>query len=206
LRLFVPIFALLGVGCASAARQGFGNDPFVSAERALVGHQLSFNPGLRSFVDDDFGRIQEQLSLSLDYIEPMGLGPLRLEGGLHYSYDEADGTFQGQDVRLRGRDFELSAGVNYSFFVWRFRPYVGAGAAYQFFNLSGIDEEANTEFDDDDGALGGYVKAGVLFQTTHTSHVGLEVRHFEGGEATLDGTDLDSSYDQVALVFGSSFD
>ena len=202
---------VLLVGCAahhSAPRQRpFEDDPFSeSTELARYGRQLSLSPGLRSFNDDGFGRLQDQLSLSLDYCEPMGLGPLRLEGGLHYSYDEADGTFQGQDVRLKARTFELSAGVNYSLLVWRFRPYVGGGAAFQFLNLTGVDEEANTEFDDDDGTLGGYLKAGILFQTTRASHIGLEYRRLLGGEVTLDGTDLDTSYDQVALVFGSSLE
>jgi hypothetical protein len=61
-------------------------------------------------------------------------------------------------------------------------------------------------FDDDDVAGGGYAKAGILLQVSRTSHVGLEFRHFEGGEVTLDGTDLATSYDQFVLVFGTSFE
>lgn len=182
-------------------------DPFPALpELAVYGRQLSLGTGLRSFEDEDFGRLDDQIALALDYCEPMELGALRLEGGLHYSYDEADGTSGGQDVRLRGQSFELSVGLNFSQRLGRFRPYLGLGAAFQFLELRGIDKERDLIFDDDDVAVGGYAKGGVLFQVSRTSHVGIEIRHFEGGDVTLDGTDLATSYDQFLLVFGTSFE
>lgn len=60
-------------------------------------------------------------------------------------------------------------------------------------------------FDDDDAVVGGYVKAGILFQITPTSHFGFEARHFEGGNASLDQQELGTRYDQFVFVFGTSF-
>jgi hypothetical protein len=173
---------------------------------AVHGRQVNFGSGLRSFEDPDFGRLDDQIALTLDYCEPMDLGALRLEGGMHYSYDEADGTSGGQDVRLHGQAFELSVGLNFAHLLGRLRPYVGFGAAFQFLELRGIDEERDLVFDDDDVAIGGYAKGGLLFQVSRTNHLGIEIRHFEGGDVTLDGTDLETSYDQVLLVFGTSFE
>lgn len=205
--------ALPGVlaGCATTAqeqdwRDGWKREPFPAlTELATEGRQVNAGVGLRSFQDPGFGRLDDQLALTLDYCEPMGLGALRLEGGLHYSYDEADGNSGGQDVRLKGQDLELSVGLNYSLPLARLRPYAGCGVAFQFLNLRGVDQGAGTVFDDDDAAIGGYLKGGLLLQITRTSHVGLELRHLEGGDVSLDGTDLATDYDQVVIVFGNSF-
>lgn len=171
----------------------------------MLGRQLSFGTGLRTFEDDAFGGLEDQLVLTLDYCEPMELGPVRLEGGMHYAYDEAHDTSGGQDVRLKSRSFELSVGLNLSHEFGRLRPYAGLGAAIQFLELRGIDE-TDVVFDDDEVAIGGYAKAGVLFRVSRASHLGIEIRHFEGSDVTLDGTDLDTSYDEVLFVLGSSFE
>jgi hypothetical protein len=204
-RLSGPLssLALLFAGCAAPPGR---QDPFPAlTELAVHGRQLNFGAGIRSFEDERLGRLDDPLVLALDYCEPMGLGALRLEGGAHYAYDEADGVSGGQDVRLKGQTIELSAGLSYSFLVGRLRPYVGAGLAFQFLTLRGIDEDSDTVFDDDDAAVGGYIKGGLLLQVSRISHVGIELRHLEGGEVMLDGTDLRTDYDQILLVFGTSF-
>lgn len=171
----------------------------------MYGRQVNFGAGVRTFEDPDFGALDDQVALTLDYCEPMRLGALRLEGGMHYTYDEADGTAGGQDVRLKGKTLELSMGVNFCRLVGRFRPYVGIGASLLFLELRGIDVDVDLLFDDQDLTAGGYAKAGLLFQVSYTSHVGIEVRHFEGGDVTLDGADLGTSSDQLLFVLGTSF-
>jgi hypothetical protein len=40
---------------------------------------------------------------------------------------------------------------------------------------------------------------------TRASHLGLEFRHLFASDLTLDGQDVDASYDQIVLVLGASF-
>lgn len=171
----------------------------------VYGKQLNVGVGVRAFEDEALGTLDDQVAWMLDYCEPIDLGPVRLEGGLHYSYDEADDTSGGQDVRLKGQTFEGSVGLNVSQRFGRLRPYVGFGAALLFVDLRGIDEDVDLVFDDDDVTFGGYVKGGLFLQITPTSHVGVEFRHFEGGDVSLDGTEIGTAYDQVVFVFGTSF-
>jgi len=212
-RMRLCSFAMLLAGalasCAStgsfAARQR--QDPFhPPPELTVYGRQLNFGMGVRAFEDEGFGSLDDQFALALDYCEPIDLGALRLEGGMHYSYDDASGTSGGQTVQLRGRSFELSVGLNLSQLLGRLRPYVGIGAALLFLHQRGIDEDAGLLFDDEDLTAGGYFKAGLLFQVTPTSHLGFELRHFEGGDIVLDGADLATSYDQLLFLFGTSFE
>ena len=195
-------------GCA-AARQAAPREerdpPLAPREVAVHGRQLNFGVGVRSLADEDLEQIDDQAVFTLDYCEVMELDALRLEGGLHYAYDDSRATLQGQDVRLRSESWEASVGLNYSFLLGRVRPYAGLGVSLQFLDLHGIDEEAGTEFNDDDVAAGAYLKGGLLFQVTRTSHVGIEYRHLEGGDVTVDGTSLDTGYDQLLLLFGTSF-
>lgn len=191
-------------GCAAAPQAG---DPFWTAEQPSLGiRQLSFGAGARLYEDENLGKLDNPILLALDYCEPIGFERLRLEGGLHYTYDEADGTSGGNDVRLKGETLELSAGLNAFVRLGRLRPYVGFGGALQFLNLRGVDANSSTLFDDDDAVFGGYAKGGLLFDITPFTHFGFEFRRFEGGHATLDGTGIGTDYDQFLLVFGTSFE
>jgi hypothetical protein len=172
----------------------------------MYGRQINFGAGVRAFEDEDFGSLDDQLALTLDYCEPIDFGSLRLEGGMHYSYDESTGTSGGETVHLRGRSFELSVGLNLSQLIGRLRPYVGAGASLLFLQQRGIDEDDGLVFDDDDLTAGGYAKVGLLFQVRPTSHLGVEFRHFVGGDVVLDGTDFATGYDQLLFVFGTGFE
>ena len=180
--------------------------PPPSPKLAMYGRQLNFGAGMRAFEDEGFGALNDQFALTLDYCEPIDLGALRLEGGMHYSYDESTGTSGGQTVGLRGRTFELSVGLNVSQLIGRLRPYFGFGASLLFLHQHGIDEQDGLVFEDEDLTAGGYVKAGLLFQVTRTSHLGVELRHFEGGDVVLDGADLATGYDQLLFLFGTSFE
>ena len=172
---------------------------------ATRGRQLNFGFGARQLDDEGFERIDDQAVFSVDYCEVLELGALRLEGGAHWAEDDATVTIAGQSVHLESEAWELSIGLNYSVLLGRLRPYVGLGAAVQFLEIDGFDEAAGSAFDDDDVAPGAYAKAGLLLQVTRTSHVGVEYRHLEGGSVRIDGTSLDTDYDQVLLVLGMGF-
>jgi hypothetical protein len=196
---------LLLAGCAAGA--GRPDDPAPPPEGlAERGRQLTVGAGTRTFEDEDFGTLDDQLALTLDYLEPVGFGLVRLEGGLHYAFDEAQGVVGGEEVRLRAETIEVSAGFQVSKLLGRVRPYVGVGAAVQFLDVRGIEDEFGVLFDADASTFGGYAKGGILLQVSETAHVGLEVRLFEGGEVSVDGTELGSDYRQVLFVLGTSFE
>lgn len=213
----LPLLLLVAcLGCASTPQldrldqisQLSRYDRYTSTRTDLAtrGRQVNFGVGIRELADPDYGRLDHPIALSLDYIEPMGVDSLRLEGGMHYTYDEASGTSMGQDVRLKGQSLELSAGLNYCALFGRIRPYVGAGFSLEFVNLRSVDRNLDTIIDDDDAAVGAYGKVGLLIQITHSSHFGFEFRHLEGGSVNLDGTDLALDYDQFVVLFGTSFE
>jgi hypothetical protein len=169
LRSLIVLVGLLA-SCAAPSlappqRQG---PPPVRPELEVYGRQVSFGAGVRAFGDEDFGALDDQVAWTLDYCEPMDLGALRLEGGMHYSYDDASATSAGQTVHLRSRSFELSVGVNFSHLISRLRPYVGIGASLLFLQMRGLDEDADLLFDDNEVTAGGYAKAGLLFQVSRT--------------------------------------
>ena len=197
--------ALLLAGCSYTGTRQEG--VFEAVPRSAVhGRQLNFGSGFRSFEDEDFGELDDQIVITLDFCEPMGYEHVRLEGGLHYSQEEDDQLDSGgMRRRLKGESYEISAGINASGLLGKLRPFVGLGISMLFLNLRAIDDGSGTIFDEDDVTMGGYVKAGLLFQISRTSHMGVEFRHFEGGDASLAGADLSTGYDQVVFVFGTSF-
>ena len=196
------------LGCAApAARRPQDLDPVRPPSGPVVlARQLNFGSGVLSYEDEGFGELDDQLVFTIDYCEPMDLGALRLEGGLHWAYDDTHETIGGQDVRLKGRTFDASVGVNLSQSLGRLRPYFGIGGSLLFLELRAIDEATDTVFDDDEVTVGGYAKAGMLFQVTRSAHIGIEFRHFEGGDVTLEGTELDTSHDEILFVLGTSFE
>ena len=177
------------------------------ATLAVHGRQLNFGAGVRSFEDEELRPARRPIVLTLDYCEPMGLEPAAPRGrpALHLRRGTTTRS-GGQDVRLKGETFEPSAGLNYSFLLSGACGPTRASAPRSCSSTcAGSTRTWTAVFDDDDATVGAYVKAGRLLQVSPTSHVGVEFRHLEGGDVSLDGTDLDTGYDQVVLVFGTSF-
>jgi len=195
---------VLGAGCSALPAAGEGRDAVAEADLALRGRQSDLRAGARSFEGDGFGRMDDQLALGVDYLAPIGLANVRLETGLHYSFDETQGETASNTENLETYTLELTAGPNVAWSVGRFRPYLGAGGSLIFVQQRALDA-ADDVFRDNDITWGGYLGGGLLFQMTRSSHVGLEYRHLFAAEVTLDGQDVDASYDQVVLVLGASF-
>ena len=96
--------------CASCAAFVQGGE-LPAEDPAPSGRQSNFLVGLRSFEDDGFGRLDDQIYFGLDYCAPIGPEPVRLEGGVHYSFDTAnDALASGEGVELEAETLELSAG------------------------------------------------------------------------------------------------
>jgi len=197
------VLALLPASCAAPAPQQEGPFPVAPGSK-LYGRQVNFGIGLRSFDDEGFGKLDEQVALTLDYAEPIGYEHVLLEGGLHYSQeDTSQRDAMNMVQRVKAETLELSVGLNASVLVGRMRPYAGLGASMLFLNLRGLDDTSGTVFEDDETTIGGYLKGGLLFQISRTSHIGVELRHFEGGDVNLEGTELETTSDQLVFVFGS---
>ena len=160
--------------------------------------------GLRSFEDPDWEPLEDQPMLALEYAEAVGSGFLWLEGGMRYAFDQDD-VPDGFDTRpVDVETFELSIGVLKSIPLGSLplRPYIGGGGGLLF---ADIDEEDDDFVGADDATVGGYLKAGLVLQLSPRTHIGFEVRYFDGGELSLDGLELDSQSTQAALVLGTSF-
>ncbi len=188
--------------CAAVPERSEHRQP--TSDLALRGRQTNLVVGLRMFEDSAWDQLDDQALFALDYAEPIALGATRLEGGLHYSWDEANGTLAGGGgVGLHSQTFEASAGLNSAVRIGRLRPYIGFGAALLFVDVKG--EEAGIVFRDSDVTGGGYLKGGLLLQVSPTTHFGLEYRHLEGGQVSFGSDEASTNYDQFALVFGTSF-
>jgi len=202
------VFVLLGLsaGCIGPAQDDPNRTEIPEEELALRGQQSNVVVGLRSFEDDGFQNMDDQLALAIDYGVPIGLPSLRLEGGLHYSFDETSGELSnGGGEDLETYTIEFSLGPNVSVLAGRFRPYVGVGGSALFVQQRAIDRVADDVVSDNDITWGGYLKAGVLYQFAHTAHIGLEYRRLQAKDVTLNGEDVEGTYDQIALVVGATF-
>jgi hypothetical protein len=203
MRRLIPVAALvLATGCITP---GPGPDVW---EPPRERRQSNFLIGLVSFEDDDFRRTDDQVLAALDYTEPIGLGPLRLEGGIHFSYDESsERLVSGMGERTRADMLELSAGLLYTLQPEdsRLLPYAGLGASLYFLQMRGLDDQREEVFRDSDSTAGGYGKIGILFRTSPGSHVGIEYRRGLGGDVSIDSRDITVDYHSVALVFGTNF-
>ena len=195
-------FAVLAfcAGCRTPVPEGRFPDENISWR----GRQTNLMVGLRSFDDERWEPLEDQVLWGIDYCEPIGLEAVRLEAGFQYSWDESSARLPGgQGVELHAETFEFSAGLNASYPIGRLRPYVGGGAALLFSDTKFLDQGAIVR--DDDSTMGGYGKAGLLFQVSQIAHVGIEYRLFAGGAVSLGNDEVDADSGQFAIVFGTSF-
>jgi len=197
----------LAAGCAAPHDdRPFRGGPVRSSWDRL--RQVNARIGSLDLDEERWGRLDSPIVLGVDYVESVGWNWLALEGGLEWAYDEANTTIPATDERV-----EESLGfVGFSAGVlaspppdsWRLRPYVGAGASILW---TDVDRVVGEElFDDDDSAIGGYMKAGLLFQVTYETHVGIEVRMLDTGGISAGDEEISLDGMTVALVFGATFD
>ena len=196
----LALLAALAAGCKTPVPA----DRLPDEDVAWRGRQTNLIAGVRSFDDERWEPLEDQVLFGIDYCEPIGLRAVRLEAGFQYSWDESSASLPGGvGVSLHAETFEFSAGLNASYPLGRLRPYVGGGAALLFSDTKIIDQGAIVR--DDDTTMGGYAKGGLLFQVSQIAHIGVEYRKFFGGTISLSNDEVDSDAGQVAIVFGTSF-
>lgn len=156
-------------------------------------------------LDDDWEPNEDQILLGVDFAwRPPGAW-VDVEAGFHVSWDNSDVDVGGTRFQADSSIYEFFLGVRRVFPIesLRLRPYLGAGASVL---LADYESERNGSFvSDDEVALGGYAKAGLLVQLTADTSVGLEVRGLTAGDIEVEGADVDLDALQLAFVFSALF-
>lgn len=205
--------ALLFVSCAAlpGAPQQFQRTNSLGPSVFERIRQVNARIGVLQLEDERWGALDSPTVFAVDYVESIGVDWLALEGGLGWAYDESRATIpSGPDAGERVDEslafFAFSAGLLASPPPdrWRLRPYIGAGGLLAWSDVDSIVGEELV--DDDDNALGGYAKAGLLFQITGGTHIGVEVRWMDTQSITAGDQSLDLDGVTVAIVFGAAFD
>ena len=162
--------------------------------------------GNRELDDEAWDGVETATSIGLDCTQGYGSKWLFPEGGFHYS-DESGSTTDANGNRIHADLdlFEFSVGV---LAQWPkgsssyLRPYAGAGGSMVHIDADIADNGLRGE---DDDVFGFYWKAGVLVAVSLESHMGLEIRGFEGGSVTTELAEADADSVQLSLVLGASF-
>jgi len=187
---------LLLTGACATTRSGM-DEPF-----GPPWTRLDVGIGVRSY--DDLGPTDDATALFLDYEEGDSVGPFGLEGGIHYAWDRRSvSTMTGSD-ELTARTVEISAGLRRQLDDPAFPivPYLGAGGSLLFARLRTMDAGGSFATDDD-VALGGYAKGGLLLRLRRGATIGVEVRRLLTGPLSFGGQELDGDATQIALVFAA---
>ena len=168
-----------------------------SSDRSADGcgrvQRLMLYVGQRRLDEQDYGSVDRQPTLAIEYANESPRQRLDWEAALLVSHDEegnaADGTTR-----------EISYGIRRSFGQGRARPYVGGGVAY-------IDSELDTAgaSSDRDGDFAGYFHVGFAMHVTSALVLGLDTRVLHGSRLRLAGVDTDADYAQIALGIGFEF-
>jgi opacity protein-like surface antigen len=143
--------------------------------------------------------------VGLDYTWTPTNSWLGVDAGLQYSWDRGNVDVGSGIEKLDNYVLEFSVGVRKALDLERLhlRPYVGVGASLLYSRFEGTD--GMQMLTDEDGVLGGYGKAGIVFQLTPSQHIGIEYRGVRAADSKVAGVDVGNDYDQLALVFGARF-
>ncbi len=201
-RLLVALVPGILTACASVVP--IAAPPRQDLEDSLI-RQVNLVFGTRELEDPAWEGVDQPTTMGIDCTQGYGSRWLFPEGGFHYADDEGSATdANGSPVRANLDLFEISAGVLAQWprdGSW-VRPYLGTGAAMVHVDADIADNGVRGE---DDDVFGFYWKAGLLVSVSLDSHMGLEVRGFEGGTVTTELAESDIDSVQFALVLGASF-
>lgn len=166
-------------------------------------YQLSLIAGGRDFTDDEiFGRVDDEVVLGIEYSHEIRDG-FGLEVGTLGSLSTNGGVSGDVDVTGAAAEFFGGARYTHSFDESPWHPYVGAGVTMI---IAGVDnDEGGQVADDQDLSIGGYVRAGVMYDVTEVVTVGVDLRSVFGTDLELETVSGDADYNQLALVLGFRF-
>ena len=174
-------------------------EPAAQQARSPWQGNLNVLLGMRSLDDDIWGSLDEQpvFGLVLD-MRPRDT-TFGFEAGLASAYDwESSGGFH-----LESWTLELYAGTRATFGDRRstVHPYLGGGLAWFYTDL----ESRVFLLSDSDDSFAGYAHAGIYFNTSPGTNVGVDVRSLFGSDLDLFGADADGDYWQVSLIIGGGW-
>lgn len=155
--------------------------------------------GMRSLDDAIWGSLDQQPVIGLELDMRPRDATFGFEAGLASAYDwESPGG-----VRLESWTFELYAGTRATFGDRRstVHPYLGGGLAWFYTDL----ESRAFLLSDSDDSFAGYAHAGIYFNTSPGTNVGVDVRSLFGSDLDLFGADADGDYWQVSLIIGGGW-
>ena len=190
--------------CASPARV---SRP--AAPQPFSATHISATLGQRTFEDDGWEPVEDQLAIGLSLeLEPEDSW-LSLDVAVHYAEDETSRVVGGfGDVELSAETWEFSLGLLREVGLGGFplRPYLGAGLSLLLVDADVTDAAGVGLFSGDDATVAPYVRAGLLFEIYEGGQIGIDVRYLGAGEIDIEGRNLDADYTQVTLIFRGVID
>lgn len=153
---------------------------------------------------------QVALGVEVDVSDAEGHG---FEIGLLYANGDDGGDFVDPDLGFVSLDAEADTLEVYAGYRRTFspdpevHPYLGVGGTVQRTELE-LDVDGSLgsgTVDDDDFALGIYLRAGVAFDLGDRFRLGLDYRHVFATDLDLFGEDVRADYDQVLVTLGWAF-
>lgn len=157
--------------------------------------------GYRALPRESFGRVRTQAVWGGNLLVPVADGPIAVELGGAFSRDKDESG--GNTVTLDGRIIEASLGLRLSINAryGTLVPYVGGGVTTIY---ARIEDEVLNELRDDT-SLGFYGRAGLAVYVSDNEYLALEWRGVRGTDVDLFSPGLSANYDQVSVVFGTSW-
>jgi opacity protein-like surface antigen len=156
--------------------------------------------GERMLDEDDWDPVEDQLAggVEVDGTDPSsGHG---YEVGLTYSQDDDDVG----PVDVTGSTFDVYGGYRYTFRpdAHEIHPYLSAGLAV----IRAEVEVDGPGFDnsDDDVSPGAYVRAGIGFDLSDRTRIGVDYRHMFLTDVDIGGIS-DADFDQIMVTLGFAF-
>lgn len=164
--------------------------------------RLSVLLGRRNLDDPSFEPTDEPGIVAIEFSQVPAPGTLGFEFGLAFGYDKDNDVFvPGAGLNdLEVSQAEIYAGVRAEFGQSNVRPYIGGGGT--FMSTTTTVTQGFSEFEEDDNALGLYIHGGIQVDLNEAFYLGIDYRHVFGADYDVNGTEVDSDYDQLAFVLG----
>jgi hypothetical protein len=166
---------------------------------SVLPNSLHILAGVRGLDEDDWGPVDRQGALAVEYARQGVNSAVGFELGLQLSGD----TDESGGTDLQAGEAEVYGGIRANFLrAETVQPYVGAGLTALTATVE-IDNGSNV--DDDDGSLGLYVHGGITVCPSGVFHVGADLRAVFATDLELFGASTDGDYLQLAIFAGWAF-